>query len=68
MRKVQNHDYLPEVCAKPGACNQSGYQYHKLEKKLTEELAMIDQLRKQLMKIIISGIRKNTHDMTCHFQ
>ena len=50
MRKVQNHDYLPEICAKPGACNQSVNQYHMLKKKLTEELAMIDQLRKQLMK------------------
>ena len=68
MRKVQNHDYLQEVRAKPDAWNQSVSQYHKLKKKLTEEQAMIYQLGDQLKKIIISGIRKNTQDMICHFQ
>ena len=57
IRKAQNHDHSQETLAEPSAHNESVSQYHKLEKKLNEDLSRMGELEDQLKRTIVKTRR-----------
>ena len=57
IRKAHDHDHSRESLAEPSARNESVSQYHKLEKKLNEDLSRIGGLENQLKRAIVKTRR-----------
>ena len=57
IRKAQDHDHSHETLAEPSVCKESVSQYHKLEKKLNEDLSRMEELEDQLKRTIVKTRR-----------
>ena len=57
IRKAQDHDLSQEALAEPSARNESVSQYHKLEKKLNEDLSRMGGLENQLKRTTVKTRR-----------
>ena len=57
IRKAHNYDHSREILAEPSVRNESVSQYHKLEKKLNEDLSRMEELEDQLKRTIVKTHR-----------
>ena len=62
IRKAQEHDHSYETLAEPSVCNESVSQYHKLEKKLNEDLSRMEKLENQLERTNTKEYRRRIQE------
>ena len=62
IRKAHDHDHSRETLAEPSVRNESVSQYHKLEKKLNEDLSRMGELEDQLKRANAKEYRRRIQE------
>ena len=62
IRKAQDHDHSHGTLAEPSVHNESVSQYHKLEKKLNEDLSRMGELEDQLKRTNAKEYRRRIQE------